>query len=98
MRKIVKRALHISISAKCLKSMSKGLDLKEVKERFESQSAVALMWKKGWLIWWLQYIVFNFKIGMSSLFEGHILMVNVVRGVKFEEFPNSYFDLFIMLC
>ena len=47
MRKIVKRALHISISAKCLKSMSKGLDLKEVKERFESQSAVALMWKKG---------------------------------------------------
>ena len=35
---------------------------------------------------------------MSSFFEGHILMVNVVRGVKFEEFPNSYFDLFIMLC
>ena len=50
----------------------------------------------GMIIWWLLYIVFNFRIKHRVIFQnGAFWRIKAARDMKFEKYFNSFYELFV---
>ena len=61
------------------------ITVKIVRFRRDRQKTWKLIWKWHWLLWWLQYILFNFRIEHRIVFQSDVLWwIKAVHDVKFE--------------
>ena len=52
-----------------------------------------------WFMWWLQYIVFKFRIEYGLVFLNNAFWwIKALHDVKFKEFFKKLYKLFAMLC